>query len=159
MASRVEALVASVRGERAAAQAAFAAALDAHADLPEPFEHARTLQLVGREERRVRNWGAARTTLVDALERFEQLGAADLGGEHSCGDRQAAGPPAVRPGRADDEGARGGGAGRERACEQGSSRPPAYQPSHRGGEPVQGVRETRRTLTYCARRLIVRKGD
>ncbi len=76
MASRVEALVASVRGERAAAQAAFAAALDALADLPEPFEHARTLQLVGREERRARNWGAARTTLVDALERFEQLGAA-----------------------------------------------------------------------------------
>jgi len=76
MASRIEALVASVRGEHTAAQGAFAAALDAHADLPEPFEHARTLLLVGREERRARNWGAARTALVDALERFEQLGAA-----------------------------------------------------------------------------------
>ena len=65
-----------VSGDHTVAQAAFAAALDAHSDLPEPFEHARTLQLVGREERRARNWGAARTALVDALERFEELGAA-----------------------------------------------------------------------------------
>jgi DNA-binding CsgD family transcriptional regulator len=76
MASRLEALVASVRGESAAARVAFAAALDAHAHLPEPFEHARTLQLIGREERRARNWGAARTALVGALARFEELGAA-----------------------------------------------------------------------------------
>ena len=76
MASRIDALVASARGEHAAAQAAFAAALDAHSNLPEPLEHARTLLLVGRAERRARNWGAARTALTDALTRFEQLGAA-----------------------------------------------------------------------------------
>jgi DNA-binding CsgD family transcriptional regulator len=76
MASRIDALVASVRGEHTMARAAFTAALDAHSDLPEPFEHARTLQLIGREERRARNWGTARTALVDALERFEELGAA-----------------------------------------------------------------------------------
>jgi len=76
MASRIDALVASVRGEHSEARAAFAAALDAHSDLPEPFEYARTLLQVGRAERRARNWGAARTALVDALEGFEQLGAA-----------------------------------------------------------------------------------
>jgi DNA-binding NarL/FixJ family response regulator len=76
MTNRVEALVASVRGDHTAARAAFAAALDAHSDLPEPFEHARTLQLLGRAERRARNWGTSRTALADALERFEKLGAA-----------------------------------------------------------------------------------
>jgi DNA-binding CsgD family transcriptional regulator len=76
MASRIEALVASARGEHTAAQAAFTTAFEAHSDLPEPFEHARTLLLVGRAERRARNWGAARTALVDAFERFERLGAA-----------------------------------------------------------------------------------
>jgi DNA-binding CsgD family transcriptional regulator len=82
MASRIDALVASGSGEYAMARAAVTAALDAHSDLPEPFEHARTLQLIGREERRARNWGTARTALVDALERFEELGAASWA-EHS----------------------------------------------------------------------------
>jgi DNA-binding CsgD family transcriptional regulator len=76
MASRIDALVAAARGEHEAAQAAFATALDTHTELPEPFEHARTLLLFGREARRARNRGAARTALLDALERFEQLGAA-----------------------------------------------------------------------------------
>ena len=152
MASRIDALVASARGEHAAAQAAFAAALEAHSDLPEPFEHARTLQLVGRAERRARNWGAARTALTDALERFEELGAATLGREHPRRDRQTSRPAAPRRGRIDDEGARGGGARRDRACQQGSRRSPACQPSHRGGDPLQGVREARRALTYRARR-------
>ena len=94
MASRIDALVASARGEHAAAQAAFATALDAHADLPEPFEHARTLLLIGRAERRARNWGAARTALVDALERFEQLGAASWA-ENTV--RRSPGCPAAGP--------------------------------------------------------------
>lgn len=44
--------------------------------MPEPFEHARTLHILGRVERRARRWGSARAALVDALERFDQLGAA-----------------------------------------------------------------------------------
>jgi DNA-binding NarL/FixJ family response regulator len=76
MASRVAALVASAHGEHTAARAAIAAALDAHSELPEPFEHARTLHIHGRIERNARNWGAARAALVDALQRFDLLGAA-----------------------------------------------------------------------------------
>ena len=76
MASRLDALGASVRGDHVAARAAIAAALDAHSELAEPFEHARTLQIAGRVERSARNWGAARSAFVDALERFDQIGAA-----------------------------------------------------------------------------------
>jgi DNA-binding CsgD family transcriptional regulator len=76
MAARLDALAASARGDHASARTAFAAALDAHADLPEPFEHARTLLLLGRAERSVRSWGAARAAFADALARFDALGAA-----------------------------------------------------------------------------------
>ncbi|HEY1367882.1 MAG TPA: AAA family ATPase [Gaiellaceae bacterium] len=76
MAARLEALAASARGDHASSRAAFAAALEAHADLPEPFEHARTLLLLGRAERSARGWGAARTAYLDALGRFDALGAA-----------------------------------------------------------------------------------
>ncbi len=76
MAARLDALVASARGNHAAAREQVAAALAAHAELPEPFEHARTLHILGRVERRARRWGSARAALVDALERFDQLGAA-----------------------------------------------------------------------------------
>jgi DNA-binding CsgD family transcriptional regulator len=76
MAGRVEALVASAGGDHDAARAACTAALSAHAELPEPFEHARTVHVRGRVERRARNWGTARVAFVEALERFDQLGAA-----------------------------------------------------------------------------------
>jgi DNA-binding CsgD family transcriptional regulator len=76
MASRIAALTASARGSHTAARTAIAVALDAHAELPEPFEHARTLHLHGRIERNARNWGTARSALVEALERYDQLGAA-----------------------------------------------------------------------------------
>ena len=75
MARRCTALAASARGDHAGARLAIEAALQAHIELPEPFEHARTLQLSGRVERSARNWGAARAVLVDALERFDALGA------------------------------------------------------------------------------------
>jgi DNA-binding NarL/FixJ family response regulator len=76
MASRIDALVAAGRGDHAEARRKIGAALRAHADLPEPFEHARTLHLAGRVERTARGWGAAREAFADALERFDQLGAA-----------------------------------------------------------------------------------
>jgi DNA-binding NarL/FixJ family response regulator len=76
MSSRLAALVASARGDHAAARAALASALSAHDDLPEPFERARTLHLAGRIQRQGRSWGAARTALTEALERFDELGAA-----------------------------------------------------------------------------------
>jgi len=76
MASRISALAAAGRGDYTEARRAIGAALQAHADLPEPFEHARTLHLAGRIERTARHWGAARAAFADALERFDQLGAA-----------------------------------------------------------------------------------
>jgi DNA-binding CsgD family transcriptional regulator len=76
MASRITALVAAGRGDYAEANREINAALEAHADLPEPFEHARTLHLAGRVERSARRWGAARAAFEDALERFDRLGAA-----------------------------------------------------------------------------------
>jgi DNA-binding CsgD family transcriptional regulator len=76
MAARLEALAASARGDHASARAAFAAAIEAHAEFPEPFEHARTSLLLGRAERSARSWGAARAAYLDALGRFDALGAA-----------------------------------------------------------------------------------
>jgi DNA-binding CsgD family transcriptional regulator len=76
MAGRVEALAASARREHEEARHSISAALAAHEELPEPFEHARTVHVAGRVERAARHWGAARTALVDALERFDALGAA-----------------------------------------------------------------------------------
>jgi len=76
MAGRLMALAAAERGDYVEARRKIAAALAGHADLPEPFEHARTLHLAGRIERSARSWGAARGAFADALERFDQLGAA-----------------------------------------------------------------------------------
>lgn len=76
MASRIAALAAAAQGDYDRARNELDAALNAHAELPEPFEHARALQLAGRIERSARNWGAARAALSDALERFDALGAA-----------------------------------------------------------------------------------
>lgn len=76
VAARCRALVASAQGDHAAARREIEAALEANQELAEPFEHARTLHVAGRVERHARNWGAARTALVDALDRFDQLGAA-----------------------------------------------------------------------------------
>ena len=59
-----------------AARAALDDALAAHAELPEPFERARTLHVQGRVERRARNWATARTSLTEALTEFDALGAA-----------------------------------------------------------------------------------
>jgi DNA-binding NarL/FixJ family response regulator len=95
MAARCEALAASARGDHAAARAAFAAALAAHAELPEPFEHARTLLLLGRAERTARSWGAARTAFTGALGRFELLGATRWA-QHAADD--LARLPGRRPG-------------------------------------------------------------
>ncbi|MFL5914618.1 MAG: ATP-binding protein [Gaiellaceae bacterium] len=76
MASRIMALAAAGRGDYVEARREIGVAVQAHADLPEPFEHARTLHLAGRVERTARSWGAARAAFADALERFDQLGAA-----------------------------------------------------------------------------------
>jgi DNA-binding CsgD family transcriptional regulator len=76
MAGRCEALVASARGDHAAARTALEEALTAHEELPEPFERARTLHVRGRVERRARNWGAARSALTAALTELDALGAA-----------------------------------------------------------------------------------
>jgi tetratricopeptide (TPR) repeat protein len=74
MTARCDGLVAAVRRDPAARRA-FGTALSAHAEFPEPFEHARATLLLGDLERRARNWGAARAAFGDARERFEQLGA------------------------------------------------------------------------------------
>jgi DNA-binding CsgD family transcriptional regulator len=68
--------VASARGDHAAARAALDDALLAHAELPEPFERARTIHVQGRVERRARNWARARAALTEALTEFDALGAA-----------------------------------------------------------------------------------
>jgi DNA-binding CsgD family transcriptional regulator len=76
MAGRCDALAAAAEGDHAAARRALAAALAAHAELPEPFEHARALHVAGRVHRSARAWGAARADLAEALDRYEALGAA-----------------------------------------------------------------------------------
>jgi DNA-binding NarL/FixJ family response regulator len=76
MAWRLEALLASASGDHAGARAAIAATLEIQSVLPEPFEHARSLHIRGKLERSARSWAAARAAFNDALELFDQLGAA-----------------------------------------------------------------------------------
>jgi DNA-binding CsgD family transcriptional regulator len=73
--ARCRGLLLAARGDLEGAFASFEHALSEHARSTDPFHHARTLLAFGRTQRRARKRGAARTTLEDALARFERLGA------------------------------------------------------------------------------------
>ncbi len=73
--ARSRGLLFAARGEFENAFASFELALAEHARSTDPFHHARTLLALGRTQRRAKKRSAARTTLEDALARFERLGA------------------------------------------------------------------------------------
>ncbi len=73
--ARYRALLLAARGDLQAAFACFERALSEHARSTDPFQHARTLLALGRTQRRAKKRAVARTTLEDALARFERLGA------------------------------------------------------------------------------------
>jgi DNA-binding CsgD family transcriptional regulator len=73
--ARARGLLLAARGDLDGAFASFERALAEHARSTDPFHHARTLLALGRTQRRARHRGAARSTLEDALRRFEALGA------------------------------------------------------------------------------------
>jgi DNA-binding CsgD family transcriptional regulator len=73
--ARSRGLLLAARGDLQGAFASFERALAEHARSTDPFHHARTLLALGRTQRRAKKRGAARTTLEDALTRFERLGA------------------------------------------------------------------------------------
>jgi DNA-binding CsgD family transcriptional regulator len=75
IAARGRALVASARGDHDLAREHLDRALAAHDRLPQPFELGRTLLAQGTIERRAKRRAAARASLSDALEIFDQLGA------------------------------------------------------------------------------------
>jgi ATP/maltotriose-dependent transcriptional regulator MalT len=76
IAARGRALVAAGRGDLETARAEIEGAFAAHETLPRPFELGRTLLVQGRIERRAKRRTAARGTLTNALELFDELGAA-----------------------------------------------------------------------------------
>ena len=63
------------RGDLDGAFASLEHALGDHERSGVPFEHARTLLVLGRTQRRAKRRADARATLTDALQRFETLGA------------------------------------------------------------------------------------
>jgi DNA-binding CsgD family transcriptional regulator len=73
--ARSRGLLLAARGDFQGAFASFERALTEHARSMDPFHHARTLLALGRTQRRAKKRAAARTTLEDALARFERLGA------------------------------------------------------------------------------------
>jgi DNA-binding CsgD family transcriptional regulator len=73
--TRGAALLASARGDLPRALDLAEHALELQADLPQPFERARTLLVAGTIARRARKRGRAHKTLGDASEAFERLGA------------------------------------------------------------------------------------
>jgi DNA-binding CsgD family transcriptional regulator len=73
--ARGRGLLHAARGEPSEALAALDGALEEHGRLVQPFELARTLLVRGQVERRMRKWGAARSSLEEALEIFTRLGA------------------------------------------------------------------------------------
>ena len=72
--ARSAALVAAASGDLAAATEAIERALAEHERLPQPFEFARTLLVLGGVQRRQRQKRLARETLGRALETFQRLG-------------------------------------------------------------------------------------
>lgn len=73
--ARCRALVLAARGDVESAFAEFDRAVVEHARSRDPFHHARTLLALGATQRRAKRRAAARTTLENAHEIFEQLGA------------------------------------------------------------------------------------
>jgi DNA-binding CsgD family transcriptional regulator len=73
--ARCRGLLLAARGDLEGAFASFEGALAEHARSTDPFHHTRTLLALGRTQRRAKKRAAARTTLEDALARFERLGA------------------------------------------------------------------------------------
>jgi DNA-binding CsgD family transcriptional regulator len=74
-ASRCRAVVRLASGrDRAGAAAAMVQAAAEYERLGLPFDRARTLLSLGRAQRRVKQWGAARSSLEMATTMFEQLG-------------------------------------------------------------------------------------
>jgi DNA-binding CsgD family transcriptional regulator len=94
--ARARGLELAARGDLDGAFASFDHAVGEHTRTSDPFQHARTLLALGRTERRAKRRAAARNTLAETLERFEQLGAhlwaAQTRGElDRIGGRRAAG--------------------------------------------------------------------
>ncbi len=73
--ARCRALIAAADSDLDGAEAALARALAAHARLPMPVEHGRTLLALGRVQRRGRRRADARASHTRALELFEAAGA------------------------------------------------------------------------------------
>jgi DNA-binding CsgD family transcriptional regulator len=73
--ARCRGLVLAARGDLDGAFTSFERSLAEHARSGDPFQEARTVLALGRTQRRAKRRGAARTTLEDALARFERLGA------------------------------------------------------------------------------------
>jgi DNA-binding CsgD family transcriptional regulator len=73
--ARGRGLLLAARGDLEGSLVSFERALAEHARSTDPFHHARTLLALGRTQRRAKKRADARTTLEDALARFERLGA------------------------------------------------------------------------------------
>jgi DNA-binding CsgD family transcriptional regulator len=73
--ARCRGLLLAARGDLQGAFGAFDRALAEHARSTDPFHHARTLLALGVTQRRSKRRGLARTTLEEAREIFERLGA------------------------------------------------------------------------------------
>lgn len=73
--ARGRGLLLAAGGDLEAAFESFGRALSEHARSADPFQHARTLLALGRTQRRAKRRGDARTSLEEALARFERLGA------------------------------------------------------------------------------------
>jgi DNA-binding CsgD family transcriptional regulator len=74
-AGRCRGLVLAAEGDLHGALAALDKALKVHERIPVPFEHARTLLVLGICQRRAKQWAAARRSIQRALDMFRELGA------------------------------------------------------------------------------------
>jgi ATP/maltotriose-dependent transcriptional regulator MalT len=72
--ARCRALIGAARGELEPALERALSAVEQHADLPLPFERARTLIVLGSVQRRVKKKAAARESLEDALQLLDAIG-------------------------------------------------------------------------------------
>ena len=73
---RCRGLIAAAEGRPEVALAALAEAVELHAEVPQPFDRARTLLVLGSTQRRFKQRAEARVSLEAALAVFEELGAA-----------------------------------------------------------------------------------
>ncbi len=126
-------------------------AAETYGELGLRFDRARTLLSLGRAQRRVRKWGAARASLQTAATEFDGMGSPGWAEEARSELARLGGRRRQDPGELTATEQRGGRVGGRRACEQGDRERPVHHGPDRRGTPEERLRQAGNPLENTAR--------